>query len=342
MKNINLAYEYSFCTLFDAGYLSRGLTLINSIREQGETAEISILCLDDDTYKFLGSISRAQNLNLIQLEEFLARYPELLQARSSRSLIEFYFTCTPFLLKFNLENKTEDFLSIYLDADLFFFDSPKQIIRDVGSNSVAIIEHNYPRRISRLSAKYGTYNVGLLIFRNDADGAKTLNWWAANCLDWCFDYPENGKYADQGYLDQFENISTNLIVLKNPGYNLAPWNTSSLKISISSGKVLVNSFPLVFFHFHNFKKKYKRWYSSQINYLSPLSKSAFKAIYLPYLEQLEANEEQVKHSVELGVLTDRRRTGIKGYFVNLTKLGVMGLSLLLGQTVKARKAKNRG
>ena len=332
MDQTNLT-GHSFCTFFDRGYLSRGLALIESLRAHGDKSRILVLCLDKETENFLKPLAPSLNLALATLDELIAEYPELEAAKQNRSLIEFYFTCSPFILKLSQKNKPADHLSIYLDADIYFFDDPQGVIREIGDSPVAIIEHNYPWFLKTLAKKYGKYNVGLLGFRNNNEGCQTLDWWAEQCISWCHDYPENGKYADQGYLDSFPQISPNLKVLTNRAFNLAPWNSATSSVQLNSDKVFVGKNHLNFFHFHGLRKVGSFWVSSQLNYISPLPRLIFRKIYIPYVRHLEENYERVCASIKSGNAIERKSPGVRGFLAKAAKAIFVGLSFGLGQTV---------
>jgi hypothetical protein len=199
--------------------------------------------------------------------------------------------------------------------------------------SVAIIEHGYPWYLKNLAIKYGTFNVGLLGFRNDQDGNRTLDWWASQCIAWCYDYPEAGMYADQGYLNSFPKISQNLKVLMNPGFNLAPWNTGASRLSNRGDYLFVDKSALNFFHFHGLKKTRRFWVSSQINYLSPLRKIIFRAIYIPYVRHLEDIDARYPRNSEPSKSMDRSSPGLRGVIAKLARQIFVVLSLGLGQVV---------
>ena len=329
--------NYSFCTFFDQNYLARGFTLIESLRLKGDNAEILVICLDKITLDSLTPFSKSLRLNLVSLDKLLIEYPELSATRKSRSEVEFYFTCTPFVIKFSLSTKPDKHLVIYLDADLYFFESPQLIISQSKDHSVSIIPHNYPWFLKHLASRYGFFNVGLMVFKNDFSGNSVLNWWAQNCLAWCHDYPEAGKFADQGYLNDFYQISDGTKVLTHPGFNLAPWNTASNVLSFRNKGVQIDGLPLVFFHFHNLKQRGHRWFTSQVNYLSPLSRRAIKSIYHPYLVHLEKSELRFKKDDWNQDSISRRGVGFKGLLANLARIAFLIFSLLSGQTVKSRK-----
>jgi hypothetical protein len=324
---------YSYCTFFDSHYLTRGLALIESLRNHGDSHEILVLCLDAETEAFFKPLVLSLNLSLTALDELTAEYPELEFAKLDRSLIEFYFTCSPFVLKLSQKNKPAGHLSIYLDADLYFFDDPHGVVREIGDSSVAIIEHNYPWFLKALAEKYGKYNVGLVGFRNNQEGSKTLDWWAEKCINWCHDYPEDGKYADQGYLSSFSELSPNLSVLAIRSFNLAPWNTAATPVRLYKEKVLVGNSQLNFFHFHGLKKAGSFWVSSQLNYLSPLPRSIFKKIYEPYIRHLEEIEKRISVSGNSSNLLKRMSPGFRGLLANAARAIFAGLSLVLGQSL---------
>lgn len=333
MKGKATSGEHSFCTLFDSGYLTRGLALIESIRAQGDQSQISVLCLDEPTRTYLKPLEKEKNLSLISFSELLAEFPELNGVKHFRSTIEFYFTSSPFLIKYSLRNKPDGHLAIYLDADLYFYGPPERVVNDVGESSVAIIEHNYPWFLRPLEKKYGYYNVGLVAFKKNGEGLKTLEWWASQCLAWCFDYPELGKYADQGYLKNFAEVSRDTIVLKNPGFNLAPWNTASSAMQFSGQSLQISGQELTFFHFHGLRKTGEFWVSAQVNYLSPLKRRVFLEIYGPYVRHLERVQSQVFASGDWPRIITRGRIGIMGIIVKLAQTTLAYLSLALGQAL---------
>jgi hypothetical protein len=176
--------------------------------------------------------------------------------------------------------------------------------------------------------------VGLLAFRNDVEGSKVLNWWARSCIEWCFDYPNDGKYADQGYLNSFAQISNSVKVLVNPGFNVAPWNTASRKISIQNSSVQINGKDLVFFHFHALKRSGDFWVSSQLNYYSPLPREVFKRIYGRYVSHLIEIETRFRNNRIPVSLIQRKGRGFSGLIASIFRLIFMKFSAMLGQAIK--------
>lgn len=294
-----MSKNHSYVTYFDSGYLARGLTLIESLRSHGDMSDIWILCLDEETHNYITALADP-SIHSLTIEDIEAFEPRLLPLKTSRSRMEYYFTCTPLLMQFVQHNAKPDHIVIYLDADLFFFRDPLAAIQALGDGSVGIIEHRYPSFLAKRLAKYGKYNVGWVAFKKDKNGQSCLNWYADKCIEWCHDTPEPGRYADQGYLDSFATLHEGVVSLPDIGMNMAPWNTRGHHARDSgqqnSAPLIDGTTPLTFFHFHGIKPRGSWFVTSQLVYFSPMHKSIRELIYRPYLEALEMNTQKVASS----------------------------------------------
>lgn len=316
-----------FCTYFDSGYLVKGMVMIESLRVCGEPAPILVVAFDDQSFRHLEGRKKDLLLIVVHKNQMFEKFPELEAVIKSRSQAELFFTSSPFLLKLGMERTLPGDLVLYLDADLFFFQNPEPVIRELSDGSIGIIEHKYPIGQRDLASKYGTFNVGVVIFRNDNEGRKVLDWWAQSCIDWCHDFPSEGRYADQGYLDEFPRLSSKTVVLKNSGFNLAPWNTRSSELAEINGSVLVDGEPLIFFHFHGLSRRWNHFVSGQLNYKSPLAPQVFRAIYQPYADALVAMEARLRQVGIVSPEPSRRGRGLRGFVFGVYKglLNVLGI-----------------
>jgi len=226
------------------------------------------------------------NVHLIALEDFEAGDEKLLRAKENRSLIEYYFTCTPSLPLFILDRHPQVNQITYLDADLFFFNSPTSVYDEIGIHSIAIIGHRFPPNLRYLE-RHGIYNVGWLSFKRDEHALACLQWWREQCIEWCYDRVEDGRFADQRYLDTWPDRFPGVVVLRHKGANLAPWNVSNYKIRKDRGRVWVDDQPLIFFHFHGLKKVSAWLYNHNLPvYGVRMSSSVLRSIYAPYITNL--------------------------------------------------------
>lgn len=325
-----------YATYFDSGYLSRGLTLLKSLRERNDHSEVWVLCLDASTEEFLAKADLA-GIHAISLAELEGQHSCLTEIKSSRSKVEYIFSIGPTFLKHIMDNHVDhDAVLVYLDADLYFFDSPRLVLDEMADASVGIVEHRYSKRLANKLAKYGRFNVGWVCFRNDTAGNEVLNWWADRCLEWCFDAPQNdGRYADQGYLNSFPNFD-GVSILHSPGFNLAPWNTETHRLSQrKNGTVEVDGEPLTFFHFHGIRET-KRWYvTSQLVYGDVASRLLIQQVYIPYLAQLQRSEDEVRQKLSPKTTQPASRgKGLRGWVFALQKQLVTMLSILTGNAVR--------
>src|SRR6516225_3125591 len=220
------ATMYYFCTYFDHKFLPRGLALHESLTDHCPSFRLWVLCLDPLAHDALCQLN-LPNLCPIALKDFENEDEELLSAKRNRSRIEYYFTCTPSLPLYVFNHNPEVDLITYLDADLYFFGDPKPIFEEMTNKSVAITEHRFPDHRREIMEVYGLYNVGWLSFRRDGTALDCLHWWRERCLEWCHDHPAEGRFADQKYLDEWPSRFQRVVVIRQKGVNVAPWNMAN-------------------------------------------------------------------------------------------------------------------
>lgn len=296
-KVVNLKYYaeknimplYNFCTEFDKNYLYKGLSLYYSLKDfLKDDFILWILCFDNLTYEILSKLHKKQ-IKLIKLEEF--ENEDLKRVKKERTFAEYAWTCTSNLILFLLKNK--DVYSItYLDADLYFFDSPKSIFDEIGDASLAIIEHNFSENRKHFEKVAGRFNVSIVYAKKNEDGIRAIKWWADKVIEWCYDRYEDGKFGDQKYLDEFPNLFPYVYVIENKGINVSPWNMSSYHIEKKDDKIYVNGQPLIFFHFHRFYILNDEKYIPASRYYIP--KKTRQYIYEPYWERIKSTMNLVK------------------------------------------------
>lgn len=284
-----------FCTYFDRRYLARGLSLYESLSRHCQAFTLWVLCMDRETLEALQEMQLA-DLRLIPLTELEGHDERLHATKENRSLIEYYFTCTASLVLFVLERNTGVNLITYLDADLCFFSTPEPLFEELGASSVAITSHRFPRKLSKLEI-YGLYNVAFLSFRRDANGLTCLHWWRERCLEWCYDREEDGRFADQKYLDQWPARFPGVAVFQHKGANLAPWNVDNYKITKKDDEVVVDDEKLIFFHFHGLRRLGKYLFDLNLAmYRACPTRILLQQIFAPYIRLCRRHERTLSAS----------------------------------------------
>lgn len=240
--------NHNFYTYFDSNFLCRGLALYRSLFAFSKELKFYILCLDEKCFEVVTRLAWPGiiPISLRQLEMY---DKDLAKVKQTRSKIEYYFSCTASMGCYLFEHFPIQFLT-YLDGDTYFFNSPMDFLTEIQPYSVAITPHRFPLT-KKHNEKYGIYNVGWVSFKRDENGLACIAKWREDCIDWCYNRLEQDKFGDQKYLDKWPVEYNNVKVIENPGINAAPWNLENYVVSIRKGKLWVDEYPLILYHFHN-------------------------------------------------------------------------------------------
>ena len=234
-----------FATLFDSHYLPHGLCLHRSLAERAQPFHLWVLCVDEASEQALRRL-QLPHVTLLPLQE--VETVALRTIKADRTVAEYCWTLTPFLPEWVLERVPDAARVTYLDADLFFFDSPAALLDELTASGkhVLITEHAYAPEY-RESIRFGRFCVQFVTFRNTEPAQRVLRWWQERCLEWCFAREEDGKFGDQKYLDAWPELFSEAVhVLGQTERTLAPWNvfhTSRVRGQVSP----------VFYHFHSLR-----------------------------------------------------------------------------------------
>ncbi len=300
-----------FCTYFDQNYLTRGLALHRSLVEHAGDFELVVLCMDAETESALRTRA-LPHLRLLPVAELTRRYPALAAAQSDRTKLEFYFTCTSWLMRHLLGQLPAGELLTYLDADLYFFSSLQPIYDEIGAASVAITPHRFPASLAHLE-RYGKFNVGWVSLRHDPTGETCAADWSTKCAEWCFNLLEADRYADQKYLDAWTEKFPGTLSLQNPGINAAPWNIRDCAITGGKQGVRLNKRPLIFYHFHALQHLGRQLYDPGLHkYDATVTPGLREQVYLPYLKLLQEPGSGAGESPDIvpPARTDDPRSGL--------------------------------
>lgn len=286
LKNSKIIY----CTYFDKNYLLKGMCLLSSFYKYHPKAIFYVLCLDTYTEKILKKL-KIKGVKTISLS-FLEKYDtELIKVKNTRNIFEYYWTCGPAYLLYLFEVYKPEKL-VYLDSDLFFFSSADPAFNELGNNSIFMVEHRFPNNQSRRINKSGKYNVAFQIFKKDKNGLACLHEWKKQCLAWCYSYYEKGKYGDQLYLNEWPKKYLKVLVSRNIGIDVAPWNVTQYKITKKNDNIFINKDKLICYHFHKFEILENDVYEYSTTY--KLSRSIIKLIYEPYTKSMNKNLTKIQ------------------------------------------------
>ena len=248
MQQGNSVIATAYFTICARNYLAYALSLGESLRRNGSNPAFFICLADDDTgTDDLGEmIVPLSRLPLPRLDEMRFRY----------SVMEFATAIKPACFQHFLEERGFD-AAVYLDPDISVFAPLSEVESALASGASSVLT---PHILSPLSndarpndldiMRSGVFNLGFAAFARTAEALSYLGWWARHLESHCLDDLENGLFVDQKFMDFAPAFLPGLLVLRNPGYNVAYWNLSQRPVEKSAdGLLTAGGTPLVFFHF---------------------------------------------------------------------------------------------
>jgi hypothetical protein len=283
-----------------------------------------ILCLDTKVYAALASM-RLENIRLIHLSDIEEVYPELLDVKAKREFINYIFTLSPYYPSYILEHDPEIPFICSLDADQFFFGNSEIVFSQLNNYSILIMPHRFSERLKQ-KEEYGTYNVSFQVFKNDEYGKECLKLWRSQCYDWCEDKLDGEKFADQKYLNTWENyFGENLKVISEPGIGLAAWNVENYNITVRDKCVFIDESRLILFHYQGLRFVTERLVNSGfsqygVKSLPVLTDFVFKPIITELIKENTLNRkdtmQRVSYRTGKGVLNKINDYGMFYLFKN--------------------------
>jgi hypothetical protein len=252
----------NFCTVFDSGYISRGIALYNSLVNTCADSYFSlyVVCTDQQCYNILTELNKP-GIIPIHLENELED-DAIREARGNRTWREYCWTLSACSIWHCIKTYQLDSCT-YLDADIYFYQSPQIILDELEDNSVLLTDHFFAPEFNE-GENAGKYCVQFVAFKNDVNGMKALEYWRSSNIEWCYAKFEDDKFGDQKYLEHLERNFGNVVISNNIGGGIAPWNVCkynfiedepNLEIQFENQK----SVP-VYYHFHHFTFHYYNYH----------------------------------------------------------------------------------
>lgn len=283
-----------FVTLFDSNFLPMGICLHASLREHAMPFHLWIVCMDELVEHQLRQLA-LPHVSLIPLREVESK--NLLSVKGGRTRAEYCWTLTSFTPQFVFDRDQTVRQVTYLDADIFFFDSPLILLKEFeeSGKQVLITEHAYAAEYDQTVVS-GRFCVQFMTFSRTDGGLKVMRWWQARCLEWCFNRIEDGKFGDQKYLDDWpERFANEVHVLTQVEKTLAPWNVRHFERH-------EGTLSPVFYHFHSLRIVSPDRVRLCVGYkIGPQG----KVLYSQYIDSLKRSVLLIKdHQMEIRCLKE--------------------------------------
>jgi hypothetical protein len=248
-------------TSINSFYLDKAINLGRSVNAVHDNVDFYIVMSENtDSYKFieLGKLLQNENIKLIPISDLnINRFEEYV---FQRTVVELCTAVKGRAIVYFAE-KLNYSKVIYLDPDIHVFKPLDNIIELLDLHDTILIPHqSRPAKIQYgidaelTSMQFGIFNLGFLAVSNRKCGLEFANWWAERLDRYCFDDRAKGLFTDQKWCDLAPALFDNVFILRDLGYDSAPWNTHTGQMAFlyGSGKIYVDDYPLVFFHFSSF------------------------------------------------------------------------------------------
>ena len=282
-----------YATYFDRHYLTRGLALHESLVAHSPPFTLWVLCLDETTEAVLKEL-RLPAVEMVPLADLERANPQLPAVRPGRTDLEYYWTLTPAWLLHLFERQPRIELLTYLDADLFFFDDPTPVYEELGAGAIMALPSRYSPYNRRLG--WGSrFSVSFNVFRRSAESLSCLRRWREQCLEWCFEQLDHGRYGDQNYLDDWPELYPSFVAVANVGAGLGPWSLGARPLAAPGGCPHVDGVPVVFFHFGKLRIV-RPWLYEPCFWTrrAPLTPVARYALCVPYIRELRRASKRAR------------------------------------------------
>jgi hypothetical protein len=219
------------------------------------------------------------------------------------NIVELNTAVKPSFAKYLFEKYPNADLLLYFDPDIFIYGSFKSIEEQFVESDILLTPHiispitlDAPgiRLVPTESTflNHGLYNLGFIgVKKNGAHTREFLDWWEERTLNQGFIDVENGIFVDQLWVNLVPIYFEKVKVLREMGYNAAPWNLHERgHIKSKNDYVLMpDGTQLVFFHFSSYKYKQPDKIGKQYNRFEFSDFPEIRVLYKAYHDLLIMN-----------------------------------------------------
>jgi len=157
---------------------------------------------------------------------------------------------------------------VYFDPDIAILGSLDPVLEGLRHASILLTPHQIEPEKEHdaiidnevCCLRHGVFNLGFLALRNSEVGRSFAQWWSRRLMAFCQVDLESGIFTDQRWVDLAPALFDELLVLRQPGLNVATWNFTHRHLAGTAPfEVEVNGEPLSFFHFSGFDSGAQLW-----------------------------------------------------------------------------------
>lgn len=246
-------YQISFFTIVARNYLAQAYTLGDSVKTYHPDCSFYIFLMDDVEHSYGAEINQRgfsvvapDQIGIKEYKQFVFKY----------NIVEACTGVKPFVMQHLLDKGADKVF--YLDPDILCFRRLDEAIEALDTYSIVITPHSlspmsgdYGYPDDRIFLKYGVYNLGFIGVAKGKITQAFLAWWGKHLLSSCLMKIDVSLFVDQKWIDLVPSYFDKVFILKNLGYNIAPWNIDERTLSKVNGTfyVVESGVPVAFIHY---------------------------------------------------------------------------------------------
>ena len=233
-------------TIVAPNYFGQALTLQVSLEPHSIDFKVVIVCEEGFKTDVFDSDKIIYSYQL-DVENYAAKAFQF-------NILEHCTNIKPSCFKYLFCRESYDFV-YYIDPDVFFYQTPESINSLFGDATVLLTPHTTTPVLDKFKPsdleflRTGIFNLGFIGIRPSKDSSRFLDWWSSRCLDFGFNDTSSGLFVDQKWMDLSIVYFENVRFTHSPVLNVAYWNLHERFVTYEKGEYLVNSEPLIFFHY---------------------------------------------------------------------------------------------
>lgn len=235
----------AICTISTQSHLFKVKALYQSLADK---TEADFFCLVTDS----STNDPFERIKFITFNEIPSE--PLTKIRKKYKGNKLRWACKPIMIQHLIQHGYDKV--IYVDNDMFFYESPDFLFNMLDENNILLTPHFYPANPTKeqiwLEANFrvGLFNGGFIGANQKSISA--MNWWTECCLYNVKKSYWRGLFDDQKYLDLFPILFDKVQILKHKGCNVAGWNieTSPRSINEKNEVVLDEKWQMIFVHYN--------------------------------------------------------------------------------------------
>ena len=242
-------------TVCSANHLAYAKTMADSLIQHAPDYNVIIGLADKNNQRFKQEdflphrIVEVESLAIPNFDAMSIQY----------NLIELNCALKPFIAQYIFNTEYPDIL-LYIDADIYFYQSPSEAEQILNENAIAITPHFFTPindgalPMERDVLRSGIYNAGFIAMKQHSITDNFLQWWAERLTNQCFYNFAEGMAVDQNWLNLVPLFFEKIAIISHKGYNVAYWNLHERSLALNNNQVWVNNQePLVFLHISGYK-----------------------------------------------------------------------------------------